>query len=189
MFICLLTILTAFGTHFDQEAFENYVKAGEECLQEGNYCRAVQEFSTAVLMMEWSGHFSNLSAYNQRGNIYFVIGDYPSAIEDYTCVVDRAENQPQEMIHALRGRCFSYGLLGDAENCNADFIRIGALLSQDGFDEEYRIFIQSLEILSLHVLSELDYREEGEWEWDPEAAPSVIDVRQVKKLSGAQNGG
>jgi tetratricopeptide (TPR) repeat protein len=132
---------------FAPGSIEEHLKKGEELMHARAYYRAIQEFSTAALMVEWSGDFSDLSAFNHRGNVYFILADYSSAIDDYTFVIDHAQNQPQEVAKALKGRCFSYGFLGDEKSCNADLERISVLFSQHDLEKLYREFIQSLKII------------------------------------------
>jgi tetratricopeptide (TPR) repeat protein len=80
-------------------ALEHYNK-GLALLQDGLYEQAVAEFTQAIEM----GYEPLADAYNGRGNAYYGLGEFKSAIEDYTKAIElRGRNAS---FYANRGRVY-----------------------------------------------------------------------------------
>ncbi|HTV26849.1 MAG TPA: tetratricopeptide repeat protein [Xanthobacteraceae bacterium] len=65
----------------DPKALE-YVKSGNELLDQGEYDQAIAEFSAALAIDP-----NYAAAYEGRGNVYFVQGYYSTAIADYDHII------------------------------------------------------------------------------------------------------
>ncbi len=133
-----------------EDPVHEYIETGIENMESGNYYRALQEFSSAILMMEWTGNFSHMSAYIARGDIYFILDDYESAIANYSAVVNSAHSTLKQVVRALGSRCFSYGFLGYVDACNNDFNIIR------GISEECTDFLDTLQVIQSGIYDDDD---------------------------------
>ncbi len=121
----LLCLLLSFGTvRLSADSVDDYVKRAIEYIDDELYLRALQELSSAISMMEWSNNFENMEPYLGMGGIYCFFGDYENSVLYYTKAIESIHSSPVQIVRALIGRCFSYGLWGDEDSCNADFAAI-----------------------------------------------------------------
>ena len=66
---------------------------------------------------------NNVSAYQQRGAVYYWKGEYDKAIEDFTQVI---RLDPSNRLTYI-GRSFAYSRKGDMRKANADFNKANSL--------------------------------------------------------------
>lgn len=76
-----------------------YAKRGDSYYRRGEYQRALEDYSSAILIDPPHPHLHAL-----RGNTFFALGEYREAIDDYTVTLSLNPQFPA--IYANRGYCF-----------------------------------------------------------------------------------
>ncbi len=70
-----------------KRTFAEILKSGQDKFKQGNYVASVAEFDEAITLSP-----ENAEAYQYRGRSKRFLGNYPSAITDYTQAIQRTQN-------------------------------------------------------------------------------------------------
>ncbi|MBA3722037.1 MAG: hypothetical protein H0W88_06520 [Parachlamydiaceae bacterium] len=81
---------------------------------------AIQEYTNAINALEPKQIPTHLFLFNERGNIFIKIKDYPRAISDFTFVINQGSATKSEVTEALWGRMQALLACGKAKEFAAD---------------------------------------------------------------------
>jgi Flp pilus assembly protein TadD len=97
---------------------EDYVKLGDSQYANGNFDQAIEFYTKAISINQ-----NNVTAYNNRGLVYYELKDYSEAISDYSKAISLKPNHLGTIIN----RGVSYSLSGDYKNASIDARKACAL--------------------------------------------------------------
>ena len=115
------------------------ITGGSSYYQEGNYDRALEEFSRAI---ELNPQFA--LAFNNRGAVLVDLGDYKLALADYNMAI---ELDPQ-YVYAYYLRGLSYEELNETLNASVDLNRVLELSDDPWLRKQAEEQLRKLELSS-----------------------------------------
>lgn len=130
-----------------KETTVSQLQLGQKYLSEMNYSEAIAAFTEAIRLDP-----NDIQAYFGRAQAYEALGKHDEAKEDYTAVIEKAEDMPYLQAQAYAGRAEINETLAETVSAELDYNKAIALLEQDDAGKKEEIDSETVKALLIRTL-------------------------------------
>ena len=138
-------LLTACSTGAQKKI--DQLELGRKYLTEMNYTEAIAAFTEAIRLNP-----DDIQAYLGRAQAYEALGKYEEAKDDYTTVIEKADDLPYTQAQAYVGRAEINETLDEPVSVESDYSKALTLLERDDVGTAEKIAAATITALTIKVL-------------------------------------